>query len=200
MKVAPYGLEGLGKGLKYYADLAAQRISPPLLKEAESYIKKQDNKKILKNVQFILSSPQKRAIQTAKLMRMRISKNIPVRISKSLNEVPFSLDGLDPKTYSSTVARSKFLQDFISDKLLEQRRAVKDRIKEVLKANAKGGILCVTHTFLMKIIETCIKYPDLFEHPKKLARNFNVNQRLFEYCGMLKLAGKEIKQTLNKLQ
>ena len=66
-KVAPYGSEGLEKGLNYYAGLAAQRISPPLLKETESYIKEHVKKRELRNVKLILSSPQKRAIQTAKI-------------------------------------------------------------------------------------------------------------------------------------
>lgn len=199
MKVAPYGFAGKEKELRYYADLAAQRISPPLLANSEEYILKNVKKRELRNIKLILSSPQKRAIQTAKLIQRHFLTNTKVEIESSLNEVPFSLDGLNPETYSSTKARAKFLQDFVSDKLLESHQAIKARIKDLLKTEAKCNTLCITHTFLMKVIKTLAEVPDLFKYPEILKRNFSINKRLFDYCEMSRLTDKEIRQILNKL-
>ena len=101
--------------------------------------------------------------------------------------MPFSLDGLDPESYSSTIARTKFLQDFVNNTLLEPRKRIEARIKRILKKAEYTDILLVTHTFLMKILEAFIKFPDLFKYPQKLKGNFTVNKRLFDYCEVLKL-------------
>lgn len=202
MKVAPYGY-GNGKrkaGLRYYAGLAAQRISPPLLPDSEEYILKHVKSSDLKNVKLILSSPQKRALQTARIIRRLFLNNIQVKVDANLNEVPFSLYGLDSKKYSSTVARTKFFDDFANNRLLEPNEHILSRVKRILRNAKDNNMLLVTHTFLMKILEMVIKYPDLFEHPQKIKKNINLNKRLFEYCEILKLTDMEIKQTLNKLQ
>ena len=201
MKVAPYG-RGNGKrkvGLKYYADLAEQRISPHLLPDSEEYILKHVRRNNLKNVKLILSSPQKRALQTARIMRRQFLNSARVKASANLNEVPFSLDGLNPRTYSSTIVRAKFFDDFANNRLLELHGHIKIRIKRILKDAGNKDILLVTHTFLMKILETLIKSPDLFKHPQKVNKGINLNERLFEYCEILELTNKEIKQTLNKM-
>ena len=185
IKVAPYGYNTQEKGLHYYADLAAQRISPPLLPGSQDYILKHVKKGDLKDVKLILSSPQKRAIQTARIIRRLFLKNTLIRVDADLNEIPFSLDGLDSKAYSSTIARTKFLQDFANNTLLEPRKSIKARIRSIFKKAERPDTLLVTHTFLMKILETFVKFPDLFESPQKLRRNFAVNRRLFNYCEML---------------
>ena len=66
-----------------------------------------------------------------------------------------------------------------------------------MKKAEQANTLIVTHTFLLKIIETYIKFPDLFIHPEKLGRNFDVNKRLVNYCKILSFE-KAIKQSLNK--
>lgn len=201
MKMAPYGY-GNGKRkaeLRYYASLAAQRISPPLLPDSEEYILKHVKSSDLKNVKLILSSPQKRALQTARIIRRLFLNNTQVKIDANLNEVPFSLYGLDSRTYSSTAARTKFFDDFANNRLLEPRNHIKSRIKRILINAKPKDTLLVTHTFLMKILETLTKSRDLFKHPQKVKKNVNLNDRLFEYCEILKLTDREIKQTLNKL-
>ncbi len=197
IKVAPYGYNTREKGLRYYAGLAAQRISPPLLPNSQDYILKHVKKGDLKDVKLILSSPQKRAIQTAEIIRRQFLKNTLIRVDSDLNEVPFSLEGLDSKTYSSTIARTKFLQDFVNNTLLESTKSIKARIKSIFKKAERADTLLVTHTFLMKILETFVEFPDLFESTQKLRRNFTANRRLFDYCEMLTTENK-IKQSLNK--
>src|SRR3989338_10347816 len=199
IKVAPYGYgdEKWKAGLQYYARLAAQHISPPLLPGSEEYILKHVKSGDLKNVKLILSSPQKRALQTARMIRRLFLNNIPVKVDANLNEAPFSLYRLNARTYSSTTARTKFFNDFSNNRLLEQHDNIQKRIKRILRKAKHTDTLFVTHTFLMKILETLIKSPDLFQHPQKIKRNVNLNKRLFEYCEILKLTNKEIKQTLN---
>ena len=197
IKVAPYGYNTQEKGLHYYADLAAQRISPPLLPNPQAYILKHVKKGDLKDVKLLLSSPQKRAIQTARIIRRLFLKNTLIRVDADLNEVPFSLDNLDSKAYSSTIARTKFLQDFANNTLLESRKSIKARIRSIFKKAECADTLLVTHTFLMKILETFVKFRDLFDSPQKLRRNFTVNRRLFDYCEMLTIENR-IKQSLNK--
>ncbi|MBI2141736.1 histidine phosphatase family protein [Candidatus Woesearchaeota archaeon] len=201
MKVAPYGY-GNGKKkaeLRYYASLAAQHISPPLLPDSEEYILKHVKRYDLKNVRLILSSPQKRALQTAGMIRRLFLNNAHVKVDANLNEVPFSLYGLDSRKYSSTIARNKFFDDFVNNRLLESRDYLKSRVERILRKAKDTDTLFVTHTFLMKILEKLIECPDLFKHPQKFIRNVNLNKRLFEYCEILKLTNREIKQTLNKL-
>ncbi len=198
MKVAPYGYRNGEKGLKYYADLAAQRISPPLLPYSEEYILKHVKSSDLKNVKLILSSPQKRALQTARIIRRLFLNNAKVKIDPKLNEIPFSLYGLGSETYSSTAARTKFFDDFANNGLLEPHEHIQSRIKRILRNAKHKDTLLVTHTFLMKILETLIKYPNLFEHPQKIKKNLNLNKRLVEHCEIMKFTNREIKQTLNK--
>ncbi len=199
MKVAPYGYKNRTKDLNYYADLAAQRISPPLLPEARNYILRHVKRRDLKKVKLIRCSPQKRAVQTAKILQQYFLTKVPVKIDKNLDEVPFALDGLNPETYSSTKARTKFLTDFVKNRLPESRDGIKSLIRRILKTAEGKNVLCVTHTFLMKIIETLVKFPFLFEQPQKLKRNFDTENRLFEYCEMLNLDDKKIREVLNKL-
>ncbi|MBI2575501.1 histidine phosphatase family protein [Candidatus Woesearchaeota archaeon] len=191
IKTAPYGNLGK-KELQYYANLSAQRISPALIPDAEEFVL---NNTLIKNhesVQIILSSPKKRAIQTAKIIQKLFLPEIPLKVCPDLNEVTFSLDNLEEKTYSSTKARANFLHDFINDQLLESRDSIKKRIRHLFD-NAGCNSLAVTHTFLMKIIQTLVKYPELFEKPHKIKRNFEINKRLFEYCDTLTLTDIEIK-------
>lgn len=201
IKVAPYGYGGVKRkaGLQYYASLAAQRISPPLLPDSEEYILKHVKRNGLKNVKIILSSPQKRALQTARIIRRLFLNSVTVEVDADLDEVPFSLYGLNSRTYSSTNARTKFFDDFANNRLLEPHEHIQSRIKRILRNAKHEDTLLVTHTFLIKILERLTKCPDLFKHPQKFKMNIDLNKRLFEYCEILKLTNREIKQTLNKL-
>lgn len=194
IKVAPYGSKYV-RALKYYADLSAQLISPPLLSNAKSYIMEKVKASQLKGAKLIVSSPQKRALQTAKLLQKLYLPKIKIKKDKNLNEIPFSLDSLDEGTYSSTAARHKFLDDFIADKLIEKRAHIKARIMRVFdKYNGKGKTVFITHTFLMKVIQTLLIYPDLFKSPRKLKNNFDTSKRLFDYCSSFTLTRTDIKK------
>ena len=196
VKVAPYGY-GRRKTLRYYEGLAAQRISPPLLKEAEAHVLSTMNKKDFRNVRLIICSRKKRSIQTAQIIRNSFLRGIPLQKSNLANEIPFSLKGLDSVKASSTNFRYRFLEDFISDKLLEKRRNIESRIIEILRqVKPDHDVLIVTHTFFMKVFETLVRYPNLFERPALLMNNYHAEKRLFDYCHCLKINNKFIRRVL----
>jgi hypothetical protein len=191
LKVAPYGLRGMQKDFTYYSDLAAQKISPPLLEGAQTHIIKSINGKIMR-VDVLLCSPQERAIQTARILKENFFRGTEITVDNNLNEIPFSLGNIAPSSYSSTEARKTFLSDFMSDSLLESRDQIKRRVKRVLRVRKGIRVLMVTHTFFMKVVEAFAKYPDLFENPEKLKLCFSTGKKLVEYCGMLKITGNKI--------
>lgn len=161
MKVAPYHLE---KTSSYCADLLAQRISPSILTINEF--------EILKNYKKLVCSPQLRAIQTASLINNKLI------IDGDLNEIPFSVDGLDNSNFSSTEIRKKFLKNFRNNTLLESHNSIKKRIDRIFK-KYDDKTLCITHTFFMKIVLEYSKNPLLFKNIKQL--NFDPSKRLFNY-------------------
>lgn len=105
--------------------------------------------------QRILSSPQLRTIQTAKLMQ-GVRK---IEIHDSLAEIRFALDELVTEDefirHGSALVRRRFIDAFIADTLLESRYVLISRVELLLGDICRQDMAttCVSHSFIMKLIE-----------------------------------------------
>ena len=182
MKIAPYG--GMCKTGKFHADLAMHRISPPIDLDSESLARQMLCKEDFSGVKKIISSPQLRGIQTAKLISRLFLPGIKIEEESSIDEIKFSLDEIKEGEYSSTIARKKFMSDFISGKLPEHQGQIR---KRVLMGLSFKNALLVSHTFFIKVAETYCMEPALFDSPHLLSRHFNPDRRLYDHLQIVKL-------------
>ena len=124
-----------------------------------------------------------RSIETARLHTPR-----PQRTSL-LNEVLFDLKTLvteaEFESQGSGLVRQRFVEAFVNDQLLDSRAAILARVKELLqflKAQDQTHILCVSHSFFMKVLEAYIKTSDKLEaHPDVLAAFISSKKHTYPY-------------------
>lgn len=146
----------------------------------------------LEGVQIIVHSSLRRARETAKAISSIMKNNSEILESNALDEVRFSLKNLvsaeEYEKNGSNLVRQRFIEAFIEDALLEKRGQIFGRILTLGRLlrglNAPDGkkILCVSHSFFMKILAVFLKEPKFFDSPVLLRKYFNPKKRTFEFC------------------
>lgn len=134
----------------------------------------------------IFHSTLKRGTETAALLySQHANLLIP---TPELNEIPFSLKKMvtskEFEKHGSDIVRKRFVEFFIKDELLESRESIKQRIKDLFnklnKSNLKQ-ITCVSHSFIMKIIESIANKKDPFKYPETLIDFIPYNQKTYDF-------------------
>ena len=196
MKTGPYN-PFRSKLNKYhsYGLITLQQYDPPLdVKAMEACL---TNIKIdLAGVDYLLTSNLKRASQTAQYLKNAgiIRPNIPVGnkfFCSLLNEVKFDLRAFcsqaEYEAQGSVIVRQRFITGFINDNLAETRRYLKQRFarlaKEIFQLQQRHqNILCVSHTFFIKLYGIYQERPDLFEHPQIIKNYIDPAKRIMDFC------------------
>lgn len=105
-----------------------------------------------------------------------------------LDEIRFNLGNLLTRDEygagGSNLVRERFLLFFEKDLLDESRINVQDRLNKLLRFIEdlpNGKYLFVSHSFVMKIFETYLKEPGLFEKPEKLRGYLNPQNKTYNF-------------------
>ncbi len=113
---------------------------------------------------------------------------VPFITTPLLNEIRFDLHNLvtenEFEEFGSSLVRERFIMMFEENGLLERRDEIQYRIERLmmlLKNNPEGKYLLVSHSFFMKLLETYLHEPDLFEHPELLKRTFDNKMKTYEF-------------------
>lgn len=150
------------------------------------------NKNTLLGIKIIVHSSLRRARETARVIKNLLEERPQVLTSNYLSEVKFSLKDLltqnEYENEKSNLVRQRFIEGFIKNTLLETREEIFIRIKNLgqflkkLEAGSNAKIICVSHSFFMKILQIYLIDDRLFDSPEILAKHFNPSQRTFEFC------------------
>lgn len=179
-KTFPYDPTLSGKHKKYegYRLIASQKTDPELIELLDI------NPDAVPDL--ILSSPLKRAVQTANFFSKQ--KNTPMIIMDDLREVQFDLKNLVSEVefnkHGSNLVRQRFINSFIEDDLIDSRQQLQNRLNKTLdfiKKCERDKILIVSHSFLLKILETYLNDSFLFERPKIIKSYFDTTQKTYEF-------------------
>jgi len=148
------------------------------LQEIQPHIKPVERTVEPKKGTAVLCSTLTRSQETALLLRPR------PKPTKLLNEIRFDLGQLlserEFNAYGSSLVRERFVQAFTEDSLLEQRVEVIRRVRALLgylSSLEEGDILCVSHSFFMKVLEAYIKTGGELERRSELLANFISTKR-----------------------
>ena len=130
----------------------------------------------------VYCSPALRAIQTARVLAPKAR----MVIEEDLREIGFDLGELLSKTeyekQGSNLVRKRFIEAFVEDNLGESRRQIGKRIERVLGKISRldeEKILVVSHSFLLKVVESLLKEETIFSNPHLLDSLFNYQKRTF---------------------
>ena len=171
---------GLYSRYRGYALTSLQKRSPSI-KKASNLV---DIPSRLTNP--IFCSPLKRGRETAFFVRS--NKGLDIKILKELNEIKFSLKRLlteeEYNKYGSDLVRERFIEAFVNDCLSEKRIDIKRRITRLLyklKNLPDGYYLLVSHSFLMKILQSYVKNKNLFKDPRILLKSFDYAKKTFNH-------------------
>lgn len=190
LKTGPYNpeIKGLSK-YESYDLITTQKYSPGI--SDRDYVKEHTDRRRIKNVEVILCSELKRTRKTAGVIKGIINdQTIRMVPTHLLNEVKFSMKVLvteeEYKTHGSNIVRERFIEHFIADTLLESRKEIFERIQnlmELLNDRYRGKkVLCVSHSFFMKILSVYLKDKKLFEDPRVLKKYLDPKKRTFGFC------------------
>ncbi|MBD3366382.1 hypothetical protein GF360_03545 [candidate division WWE3 bacterium] len=148
--------------LEQYNDLASGKIDPTIRKDFNIYLAKNYTKSSFDHYDLFLTSNLRRCIDTGNGIKETFQLKVPIIESKYLEEVFWS-----PK---SMINKKAFIMSQKSGKLdlYDQRlsqfmsgRAPKDisdtfkqlrSLENLLSERRKTNILCITHSFLLKMI------------------------------------------------
>lgn len=201
LKTGPYNpTEGGLSRYDGFERITTQDYSPHL--SDPNYVWKNVELDKISNANLIFCSQALRTQETAGTIKSLLQRQVKIEITPCLNEVKFSLKALlseaEYKREGSTLVRKRFIEDFINDTLLEKKAQISERIKGVLALlktqPIEQKIVCVSHSFFMKILHTHVLEDRLFENPKLLYKYFDFTKRTFECC-----EGFELKITYNDL-
>lgn len=167
------------------------KYSPSIVADSREIVLAVD-KGAVSGADFIFHSPSLRTRQTAEAIRQILSSNATLVETPFLSEVYFSLkDLVSQKEYEeqgSNLVRKRFIESFMAnDKKIESRELLLARINNLfglLKSQKYQGkkIVCVSHSFFMKVFEVYLKELTLFENPTLLSKHFDWQKRTFEFC------------------
>lgn len=169
--------------------LTLQKHSPEL--SDRNFVRECVDRKLVAGVEVIIHSNLTRARETAEVIRELFSdSSISLKPTPLLNEVRFSIKALateeEYQKHGSDIVRKRFIDHFIADKLLESREEIAKRIQGLLKLlntqYQNKRVLCVSHSFFMKIFKIYLADSNLFEDPDILKDHFNPKKKTFEFC------------------
>jgi len=180
-KIFPYDPTFGGKYSKYegYSRILKNIEEPSVIKPKKIKVAKGLNGPIF-------CSSSKRGIESARLYSQVLK--LPYKVIYGLGEIKFSLeDLLSEKVYrvrGSNLVREMFINRFVNDTLPEKRKSIKQRLDKFLTriSHLKNGrYLAISHSFIMKLMETYLKEGELFNNPEILRKYFNFRLKTFEF-------------------
>lgn len=135
---------------------------------------------------LIFSSPSIRSIQTANLYGKEYKEvNLLSEVRYKMSDFIFKNEFFDKKMEPNIdLARSKFVSALINSSLSENFNEVIDRIDKLfslLKKEDVKIIICISHGFMLKIIESYIKDRRLKDNPKLLLKYFSGKKETFKF-------------------
>lgn len=180
IKVAQYGTQiPVDQKYQFYCMSSTQQDDP----DVDVPISYQSTYK-QNSYELIYSSPMRRALSSAKYLGKRVI------VLEQLAEIRFDLKKLVTQEeyleYGSRLVRERFVEAFIHDDLLESRNQVITRVNKLTRYLYKVGeneVVCVSHSFIMKVVEARLKGLNLLRFPELIARFLNFNQRTYEFGG-----------------
>lgn len=193
MKTGPYN--PIKKGLTKYESyrlITLQEHDPPLdadlMRECLGRVEIE-----LRQIDYLVTSKLKRAKETAQYLidHNLVRGNIGLKSMSCLNEIKFDMAVLcseeEYEKQGSTIVRQRFISAFIGDTLTETRDEIKKRFndfeKELLKLKSHyQNILCLSHTFFIKLYTNYKIHRELFVKPVILKNHLHPEKRLMEFC------------------
>lgn len=134
----------------------------------------------------VATSPRQRAVDCIK-----ISSAKSITEMSALNEIPFSLKNFCSeaeflKNDSSAVRRS-FITAFESDQLLISHSQLQKELDDILLLkHTSPHLLCISHTFRMKLIGTYnLVGAELFSKPSIIGKYLDPNKHLYNFGEMI---------------
>ena len=139
--------------------LATGRLSPGIHTDSQKMLIEKLNTKELKSFDLILCSQSRRTIQTAILIRKLSGKQMKIKKTDNLSEIYF-----DPAVL---ISKDEFTQHGLSSIRISVFHGMKDntgaesldevlnraqKLKDELKMLPHDNILCITHSFYMRVI------------------------------------------------
>jgi len=139
--------------------LATGRLSPGIHTDSQKMLIEKLNTKELKSFDLILCSQSRRTIQTAILIRKLSGKQMKIKKTANLSEIYF-----DP---SVLISKDEFTKHGLSSIRISVFHGMKDntgaesldevlnhaqKLKDELKMLPHDNILCITHSFYMRVI------------------------------------------------
>lgn len=153
------------------------------LQVSQPHINSVEHPSISLQVKSVFCSTLTRSQETAQFfierpMPSKLLDEIRVDLSKLLSEDEF-------KTFGSSKVRERFLVAFAQDKLLESRADVFTRIRMLLsylRSKSQSDLLCVSHSFFMKVLEAYIRTDGAIEkHPELLSGFISLEKHTYPY-------------------
>ena len=173
-KVFPYDPTFGGELGAYdgYRLIALKRRSPEAVRTVPGVIPK--------HAEFILASSQSRSRRTAVSYAASLPKATTV-FTGLAREITFDLGKMASREkfrdQGSRVVRQRFIEAFIANTLVESRREIQDRldrlVDRVQKLPAADNVVVISHSFLLKVLQSYLSDGRLFERPRILARHFD---------------------------
>jgi broad specificity phosphatase PhoE len=192
MKIGPYN--SIKKGLTKY-----ESIKLLTLNKFDTEIDQEQMKKYIQHDKFFLKfdcivvSKFNRAQSTLKYLLDNdlLKNNIVIKSSSNLDEILFDSGLLctekEYTRFGSNIIRKRFLDFFVNDNLTETLEQIKSRIDNLEKDlnvldRKYKNILCISHTFFIKLVLIYKKNRNLFSEPHIIKNNINPNKRIMEFC------------------
>lgn len=149
-------------------ELADEKIDPPIKREFNlNSIKELENKVSLASAEEILTSPSKRALSTAQLLKEAIKRkyqtNPEIKIVEGLREVKIDLSGFheDPNSKGNLIqSLNKYVfRGLASGRNTEKVEDIFIRVKRFFDSLSffESTRIIVTHDFLLRFIEIYLK-------------------------------------------
>lgn len=181
LKIGPYS--SLKPGLSKYESvrlLLQNKFDPSL--DISQVAKYKIDSEYLKKIDFVLYSDSKRSEESFEFIRDKyLNKEIRFKKTNLLDEIYFDISADCSKEqydrFGSNKIREVFVMKFIQDTLMEKRVEILQRINnlknEVLQINQEyKNILCISHTFFIKMFQLQIINPELFLNSPNLLKSY----------------------------
>jgi len=199
MKIAPYN--PFQKGLSKFESLkllTMQQSDSQIGLSFEDSILRNLNKEIFSGVDLIISSNLRRAKETVNFLIDKgiVKKNVLVKYNNLLNEIKFDLSTFcsedEYEKYESDIVRKKFIENFIKDSLIESQKDLKKKFEEFsnligVESKKYTKILCISHTFFIKLYSIYKKHKDLFDNPKIINKSIDPNKKIMNFCEVMRV-------------
>lgn len=188
VKTGPYNpvREGMSK-YQSYDTITTQQFSPGITGQKD--VVNQLNIELFSGAGVIMCSTLRRCYETAQIITELLGVGVATP-TELLNEVKFSMYSLateeEYQREGSNIIRARFIDHFIADTLLETRKQLFGRVQglfNIIRESYYGKcVVCVSHSFFMKLLSTYLKDRRLFEKPEILREYFDPTKKTFQFC------------------